>query len=781
MKKLSFFRETTLSLFILLLGVSLLQAQPCANRALDFDGATMDYVSFLQSPVDASTDFTVEAWITSTDTDPTVGCSGNLNRLFYFGGPPGQRFEIGECGGLLNIVWSTGAGVNVVPVASVPNIRDGNWHHLAIVVQGNAILIYWDCVQVDNIPYTGSFNFTTFRMGQWGGGFTNENWVGAVDEVRMWSDVRTQTEIDAYKTCLLEGTETDLQAYWPMDQGIDDPTGLPGGGGTNTGITTVVDASGNGNDGTLFNFALTGSIGNFVCSGSDLIYPDLHVRNLPRTIDLIEICEGDPGHFCLSINGMPASLPGGFTTTWQVDDGSGWTDITNPVFDGLCFPVGPGNLLADCASNADGFTDLQYRAIVQIPDPQTGELCTHISETYPLRICCPITNASVSVTPDDPLCEGDTETFTVTINSTDPFVIPPGPLVNISLEVNGNPVFSAPNQTTFTYTATTADIVAPNICFKAIITNNCANKQFIAEKCITVDPEPVCGTITGDHPNLIPDNTDPDLFFICPGNDAKVSMVNPSDFMDCIPNWEYSFDQTIWSPLGISNTGQNTNILPSNLWPAGATCIYYRIQCKPLSDPSGCDPCFSNTVKIQLLEAPLAASITGISPVCESDGGSLLTVSGAPMAGLTYTWLCNGLVVGTGPSYFADQSACYWVEISNGCQVTETAWFCLEICEIIPVISCPLPPNECADPNEDISITACDSEISCNNNDTSGFVYSWTWEDVLGNTQTASGCNLTVSPPFDLAGTTYKLNITDTNTGCSTFTETFIKPCKKFN
>ncbi len=61
---------------------------------------------------------------------------------------------------------------------------------------------------------------------------------GVMDEVRVWEVARTEQEIQENMTIELTGSETGLIAYYPMNEG--------------TG-TTVSDASGNNNAGTMLN------------------------------------------------------------------------------------------------------------------------------------------------------------------------------------------------------------------------------------------------------------------------------------------------------------------------------------------------------------------------------------------------------------------------------------------------------------------------------------------------------------------------------------------------
>ncbi len=61
---------------------------------------------------------------------------------------------------------------------------------------------------------------------------------GAADEIRIWSESRDESEIQAGMTAILDGTESNLVAWYAFDRTIQ------------TSGATVYDDSGNGNDGT---------------------------------------------------------------------------------------------------------------------------------------------------------------------------------------------------------------------------------------------------------------------------------------------------------------------------------------------------------------------------------------------------------------------------------------------------------------------------------------------------------------------------------------------------
>jgi Concanavalin A-like lectin/glucanases superfamily/Secretion system C-terminal sorting domain len=76
-----------------------------------------------------------------------------------------------------------------------------------------------------------------------------------MDEVRLWNVARTQSQIQANMNCDV-AQQTGLIAYYRFNEGTP--------GGTNTGITSVYDYSGNANCGSFVNFNLTGTGSNYI-------------------------------------------------------------------------------------------------------------------------------------------------------------------------------------------------------------------------------------------------------------------------------------------------------------------------------------------------------------------------------------------------------------------------------------------------------------------------------------------------------------------------------------
>ena len=85
---------------------------------------------------------------------------------------------------------------------------------------------------------------------------TSDHFEGEMDEVSVWNRALTEQEIKASLNYPLTGNESGLLAYYDFNQET--------ASGTNTGATTLIDRTGNGNTGTLQGYALSGEESNWV-------------------------------------------------------------------------------------------------------------------------------------------------------------------------------------------------------------------------------------------------------------------------------------------------------------------------------------------------------------------------------------------------------------------------------------------------------------------------------------------------------------------------------------
>ena len=103
--------------------------------------------------------------------------------------------------------------------------------------------------------------YSQFNPEQIGGiVFSNEAWLdGQMDEYASWSKALTQDEIVSQINDKLTGNETGLEVYYDFEEGVPNGNNSASGGD----ITQVIDQAGS-NNGTVNNFARTGTSSNWV-------------------------------------------------------------------------------------------------------------------------------------------------------------------------------------------------------------------------------------------------------------------------------------------------------------------------------------------------------------------------------------------------------------------------------------------------------------------------------------------------------------------------------------
>jgi hypothetical protein len=218
------------------------------NTALEFDG-TNDYVALNKSynSVGAIPQITIEAWVNTSVSG--VGSYDNwaivdFDRSEYF-----NLFVRGDNGEVGFSTTATSGGIH--DFYSGVSVNDGSWHHITAVYDGVNKIIYIDGVQVavSNNPHSGvalGTGLTRFGVlgdgsesGAYNAGRNNFYYDGLIDELRLWNDVRTPAEIMNFKDTCLTGSEANLESYYNFNE---------------NGGTTISDVTGNGAEGTLFNF-----------------------------------------------------------------------------------------------------------------------------------------------------------------------------------------------------------------------------------------------------------------------------------------------------------------------------------------------------------------------------------------------------------------------------------------------------------------------------------------------------------------------------------------------
>lgn len=221
------------------------------GTALDFDGVD-DYVSFPSNNTGAPlSQITLEGWIYSTNISPTfyseIIRSNNTSLLFSFQ----------DNGTIL----SFGASLSSYAELDIPITRsnyENQWVHLAATYDGSTKRVYRNGVLIGSAPATGNILASNlFYVGS--AGVSSEFFQGKMDEIRVWNRALSQAEIISFMSCNPFINEAGLYSRFDFNQGI--------AGQVNSSVTTVIDKSGNGNNATAINFALSGINSNWTTDG----------------------------------------------------------------------------------------------------------------------------------------------------------------------------------------------------------------------------------------------------------------------------------------------------------------------------------------------------------------------------------------------------------------------------------------------------------------------------------------------------------------------------------
>ncbi len=222
------------------------------GNALSFDGINDNGV--ISKTI--TDDFTIEYWLKTTMTSNT-GSSWTQGNGIVDGEASGSN-DFGTS--ILNNKLAFGVGSTTIQ--SSASINSGKWVHVAVTREKSTGLmrLYINGAQENlGAGNTNTLNASsTLTLGkiQTNGNYFN----GAIDELRIWNVVRTGGQIAASYTDTLLRTTSNIVDYYRMDQGT--------GGGTNTGVTALIDIVGTNNGGTINNFGLNGFTSNWVPSYS---------------------------------------------------------------------------------------------------------------------------------------------------------------------------------------------------------------------------------------------------------------------------------------------------------------------------------------------------------------------------------------------------------------------------------------------------------------------------------------------------------------------------------
>ena len=206
------------------------------GMALDFDGG--DDFAYAALNASSSSTITLECWLSFnslTDQQNMMNVHSTANSLI-------RLVPYKTSGNSISLFIYDGSDTYIVPTTFSVTQTD-EWHHLVFIYDAGTVEIYADGNQVGSASSQGSFNTgasSQFSMGaDFDGSAAGFHSNVKMDEVRIWSDVRTEAEIRANMYRTLDGDEAGLLSYYRCDQQPE------------SGNTTVYDLSNSGHNATL--------------------------------------------------------------------------------------------------------------------------------------------------------------------------------------------------------------------------------------------------------------------------------------------------------------------------------------------------------------------------------------------------------------------------------------------------------------------------------------------------------------------------------------------------
>lgn len=231
-------------------GLMELAFRRATGNALNFVSGDSDYVDIgdiTEISYTASTPFSVEFNMnqTTASTSEQVVVSRQDSGET---GDPGWAVSLDTSGfARFNLIDT--ASSNELIVRNKTNLADGSWHHVAMTYDGSksstGVKMYIDSTGVattavaDTLTGTATPTDSRLLIGARDINSTGQDRYldASLDDLRIWADVRTSTEIAENSTSELTGTESNLDGYWRFNE--------------ITGSTDTKDRSPNGNTGLL--------------------------------------------------------------------------------------------------------------------------------------------------------------------------------------------------------------------------------------------------------------------------------------------------------------------------------------------------------------------------------------------------------------------------------------------------------------------------------------------------------------------------------------------------
>jgi len=213
-----------------------------------FGGHGNDQVDLSANAPVLSDNFTQEAWVYSDNITSSGGLSYHYRSIMGSGqgmhaAYPG-KWDINTspsisiitrnwaCSNTCGINYGFGTGTKLIKFNVDVTIPVKVWHHIATTFDGTNYILYMDGEVVDNNTVTAGDTPAATPVR-----YIGTDFIGKIDEVRMWSVARTQAEIQANMNNTLADNVTGMEAYYPM--------------AVNNNYSMIIDNSSNANHASI--------------------------------------------------------------------------------------------------------------------------------------------------------------------------------------------------------------------------------------------------------------------------------------------------------------------------------------------------------------------------------------------------------------------------------------------------------------------------------------------------------------------------------------------------
>jgi carboxyl-terminal processing protease len=220
------------------------QASPGTNRVLGLDGKT-GYMEVADGPAlhSLSNALTIELWFNAKSFSREQGGVTSLVRKNVTAERENFFLRFRTIDDVPTVEFSPGHGVGVVRAPF--RFRPGTWYHLAGSYDGATASVFVNGTALGSTSLSRNINLddSTLVVGRGDPEYSDgEYFEGRLDEIRIWSQARSQAQLQANATVPCTGKEEGLVGCWNFDNGQAQDVSAHGLKGVLNGDARIVES-----------------------------------------------------------------------------------------------------------------------------------------------------------------------------------------------------------------------------------------------------------------------------------------------------------------------------------------------------------------------------------------------------------------------------------------------------------------------------------------------------------------------------------------------------------